>query len=68
MFGYLLNGAQQVSDCLFVNHMYQELTELVGFSLDNCVMECGIPTFVEVFKTSNTGDQGVCSPMNIAQP
>lgn len=46
MFGYLLNGAQNVSDCLFVNHMYQELTELVGFSLDNCVMECGIPTFV----------------------
>lgn len=46
MFGYLLNGAQNVSDCLFVNHMYQELTELVGFSLDNCVMECGIPTVV----------------------
>lgn len=45
MFGYLLNGAQKVSDCLFVNHN-QELTELVGFSLDNCVMECGIPTFV----------------------
>lgn len=46
MFGYLLNGAQKVSDCLFVNHMYQELTELVGFSLDNCVIECDIPTFV----------------------